>query len=144
MGTRSAIIVKVGKGYKGIYCHWDGYPSHVGRILHEHYNTQDKANALVALGDLSSLKENIAPPVGFTHTFDKPIDNVTVAYGRDRGETGIETKVGSTAKEVADRIDHAFCYVFKRGQWRVVSCWDEKSKGHSIPVAIKMEDAGTL
>lgn len=120
MSTRSAIIVKTGdKEYKAIYCHWDGYPSHVGRILHEHYNTQEKAEALIALGDISALYENIAPPEGKTHDFDHPCEHVTIAYGRDRGETGIEAKVGHNVKWAKHSIDHEWFYVFKDGQWFV-------------------------
>lgn len=132
MGTRSAIIVKVGhRKYAGIYCHWDGYPTHVGKMLFNHYNTLDKAEALIALGDLSSLKENLAPPEGATHTFDNPYvedktsnyasSKVTVAYGRDRGETDpdfVHPKAGKTVDEVSDKIDCAYVYVFRNGAWR--------------------------
>lgn len=134
MGTRSAIIVKVGKEYKGIYCHWDGYPSRVGRLLDEHYNTQEKAEALVNLGDLSSLQERLEPEPQEIHSFDRPSEGVTVAYGRDRGETGIEAKIGPTVKSVANRIEHAYCYVFKDGEW--------KCGRRSIPSAIQFEEKG--
>lgn len=134
MGTRSAIIVKTGKKeYKAIYCHWDGYPSHVGRILHEHYNTQEKAETLIALGDISALYENIAPPEGKTHDFDHPCEGVTIAYGRDRGETGVEAKVAHNVKWVKSRIDHAYFYVFKDGQWLV-------NGRTTVPNAIKREE----
>lgn len=136
MGTRSAIIVKVGSKYKGIYCHWDGYPegrNGVGFMLANHYNTQERAEALVALGDISSLKENLAPPEGVIHTFDKPYcedpkDNyarskVTVAYGRDRGENDpsvCKPKVGKSIKSVECQIcDFAYTYVFSNGEWKV-------------------------
>ena len=42
-----------------IYCHWDGYPSHNGTILQEHYNTPEQVDALLALGDMSSLEATI-------------------------------------------------------------------------------------
>ena len=38
-----------------IYCHWDGYPEHHMPILTEHYNTAEKVQALLALGDISIL-----------------------------------------------------------------------------------------
>lgn len=135
MGTRSAIIVKVGNKYKGIYCHWDGYPdgTGVGYHLHNFYNSQERAEALIALGDLSTLKENLEPPEGVTHTFDAPYiedvkanratSKVTVAYGRDRGETDPEIckpKIGKTIKQVEDMIcDFAHSYVFANGKWKV-------------------------
>lgn len=123
MGTRSTIIVKVGKVYKGIYCHWDGYPEGklgVGYKLHSIYNTQEKVEALVELGDLSSLRDKLSPEPGTIHTFDKPQTGVTVAYGRDRGEKDVAYKVGKTVLEVEDLIsDFAYSYVFKNGSWRV-------------------------
>lgn len=41
MATRSYIFVKKGESYKGIYCHFNGYPSRVGRILLKNYNSDD-------------------------------------------------------------------------------------------------------
>lgn len=128
MGTRSAIIVKVGKEYKGIYCHWDGYPTGlgVGAKLHIHYNSQEKAEALIALGDLSSLREKLAPEEGTTHTFDNPQADVTVAYGRDRGETDPDythPKTGKTVEEVSNKIDCAYIYVFRNGRWMFRASW---------------------
>lgn len=85
MATRSTIWLKKDDGtFTGIYCHWDGYPSHNGKILLEHYNTEEKVEALVALGSLSSLAPSIECPEG--HSFEKPIDGYSVAYARDRGE----------------------------------------------------------
>ncbi len=54
MGTRSDIIVHRADGkWARIYCHWDGFVDHNGTILHEHYTTQEKCDALVALGYIS-------------------------------------------------------------------------------------------
>jgi len=60
MGTRSRIGVMHGDNVKSVYCHWDGYLEHNGVILQEHYDSA-KANQLVALGDLSSLKPDWHP-----------------------------------------------------------------------------------
>jgi len=61
MSTRSVIAIRNTSGdYDVIYCHWDGYPENNGRILHNHYNTLEKAQELIALGDLSSLAETAA------------------------------------------------------------------------------------
>lgn len=66
MGTRSSIAIKTENGIKAIYCHWDGYVDHNGRILREHYDTPSKVADLIALGDLSSLRQEI----GQVHSFD--------------------------------------------------------------------------
>ena len=85
MATRSTIAVQHADGtVSQIYAHWDGYLSHNGRILFEAYNTQERAEALVALGDISSLDRSIEQPAG--HSFNKPVEGCTVFYGRDRGE----------------------------------------------------------
>lgn len=38
-----------------IYSHWDNYPEHNGRILRTHYNTREKVEELIDLGDCSSI-----------------------------------------------------------------------------------------
>ncbi len=130
MATRSAIIAKLPDGtYRGIYCHSDGYPEHVGRILSTHYKSDVRVEALLNLGDLSALYKMIAPseqgidrrtgqPTS-RHSFDDPQAKVTIAYGRDRGEQGTEAKIGRTVDEVARCIDHAYCYLFENGTWQV-------------------------
>ena len=70
MGTRSRIGVMHGNNVKSIYCHWDGYLDFNGRILQEHYDSV-KANHLVALGDMSSLRANIGEKHAFSQ-FDLP------------------------------------------------------------------------
>ena len=36
---------------RSIYCHWDGYPSHMGLTLHQNYGTIDLVNELLDKGD---------------------------------------------------------------------------------------------
>lgn len=56
MATRSRIGLKQANGQiKSIYCHWDGYPDGVGKTLKEHYNSPEKIEELLELGDISSL-----------------------------------------------------------------------------------------
>jgi hypothetical protein len=58
MATRSAIGVAVGDEIHSIYCHWDGYLSHVGKILNTHYD-RERSLALINRGDLSVLGPEI-------------------------------------------------------------------------------------
>ena len=37
------------------YLHYDGYPSHTGKILYEEYNNIDKIKELINLGHLKSI-----------------------------------------------------------------------------------------
>ena len=73
-----------------IYVHNDGSPATRLPILIENYDTPEKVNALLDLGDLSALYPKMDKPKG--HSFKTPVDGYTIAYGRDRGETGIKAK----------------------------------------------------
>ena len=87
MSTRSVICKETeNKTYVGIYCHFDGYPEGVGKKLLDYYADRKKVEELLQLGDLSSLEKRIAPNHNESHSFDDPIDDVCVAYHRDRGE----------------------------------------------------------
>ena len=89
MSTRSYIAMKTGENtYRAVYCHYDGYLEYNGRMLLEHYNTQERVEKLLDLGCISSLREKLEPDAGSHHCFDTPDKDVTVFYGRDRGEKG--------------------------------------------------------
>ena len=119
MGTRSRIGVMHGDNCKSVYCHWDGYLDHNGRILLEHYDSS-KANHLVALGDISSLGNSIEPLEGTEHSFADPAKDITVFYGRDRGEEGTEFKADHTFEDFfnrAERCGAEFYYIMRDGVW---------------------------
>jgi hypothetical protein len=60
MSTHSYFVVECNdNSFRSVYCHWDGYLSHNGRLLLAHYTTQEQAESLVALGDMSSLGETL-------------------------------------------------------------------------------------
>lgn len=89
MATRSTIALEFADGTVGqVYCHWDGYLEHNGRILVEHYMDPFKLRQLIDLGDLSSLHANI----GEKHDFNDRYEDGCTFYGRDRGETGIDAR----------------------------------------------------
>ena len=47
MSTRSRIGIKLEDGsILSAYHHWDGYPEWLGRILKQHYNTNEKVAEL--------------------------------------------------------------------------------------------------
>lgn len=120
MGTRSDIIVQRTDGkFHRVYCHWDGYLSHNGRILFDHYTSQEQAEALVALGDMSILAPLHTRPKG--HTFDKPVKGYCVFYGRDRKEKDVAGTVAETLAGCWPPEDTwtEFTYVWQDGQWWV-------------------------
>ena len=104
MSTRSNIAIKRKNGtVESIYCHWDGYLSYNGKILLENYKNIDKINRLFELGDISSLREE-TEPTG-EHTFDAPQKNVTIFYGRDRGEDNVSKQVWNSLGEYFKNVD---------------------------------------
>lgn len=117
MATRSTISIKEGNKIKTIYCHWDGYPSNNGAILLQHYSDPNKVNQLINLGDISSLRENVEPTNTTTpHSFDKPHDDVVVAYMRDRGEKDCEAREYDKPSE-----KQQYNYLFENGKWYLIS-----------------------
>jgi len=127
MGTRSRIAVMHGDVCKSVYCHWDGYLQYNGSLLQKHYDSV-KANQLVALGDLSSLR----PEIGVEHPFgyhgsdiskedyEKQFSEMCTFYARDRGETGTEFKTAHTFEEFLTQVDNCcgeYYYVMKDGEW---------------------------
>lgn len=131
MGTRSIIGIESQDGsIKAIYCHWDGYPTHNGAILAEHYTDREKVHQLMELGDLSSLAEEI----GEKHDFDwnriefdgdfeayskDPRYKMCLAYGRDRGEEGCEAQDYANRDELvsADRWEEFTYLLTMTGEW---------------------------
>lgn len=111
MSTRSNIgIINADGSVTSIYVHFDGCPSHNGRILLNHWNTEDKVRDLLKLGDLSILGEVI----GEKHNFDAH-DFTTKwcrAYGRDRGEKGTKARKHKTVKEACSSFDNDYAYLF--------------------------------
>ena len=109
MGTRSTIALEYADGTVDmVYCHWDGYIEHNGRILFEHYKDPFKVQQLMDMGDLSSLGPVIGEQRPFCPAYsekdpvkraelDAAYDAANNAgwctfYGRDRGEQNISAR----------------------------------------------------
>lgn len=100
------------KTYLSIYCHQDGYIDGVGMTLKNHYDTFDKAMALIELGNVSALHESIECPEG--RTFENPASGCTVFYGRDRSEEGQGFMEYLSAREC---FSEEYNYLFKGNEW---------------------------
>jgi hypothetical protein len=60
MATRSTIAMEFADGtVQQIYCHWDGYLEHNGKILFNHYVDPYKTRELIDMGGISSLCNTI-------------------------------------------------------------------------------------
>jgi hypothetical protein len=139
MSTRSRIAARQADGtFRSIYCHSSGYPGWVGRVLAAHYTDPEKVERLIALGDLSSLREEI----GERHPFSDlsvPDCRWCVAYGRDRGEegTGAEDSADFEALlELTQGCWGEYLYVFEGGRWRCFAVT-------GAPLAVDLEDASS-
>ena len=141
MGTRSTIAVKHGNRIKAVYCHWDGYIDGVGATLYEHYQASPKANNLIALGNISSLRAEIGEQHAFSK-FDTPgiemrvhNDDWCTFYGRDRGEEGQEFKSFGSEAEWMDYYDGSgaeYYYIMDAGVWYVSAYRKEFEPLHEL------------
>ena len=124
MATRSTIAVELANGtVHQVYCHWDGYVSHNGTLLNNHYNTQEQVEKLVSFGDMSCLGECIEPTTD-AHSFETREEGVTVYYGRDRDETDerIKTKVFESYDSYKTKFNREeYNYIFRNGKWFVAA-----------------------
>lgn len=121
MATRSTIgIENDDETVTYIYCHWDGYPEHNGKILLEHYKNEDKVRDLMRFGSLSILSKEIGDLNRSPHdSFLRKKDGICLAYGRDRGEDCTEAKTCKPGEIQGEE----FNYLFKDGKWYVRG-WD--------------------
>jgi predicted CxxxxCH...CXXCH cytochrome family protein len=108
MSTRSRIAIENQDGtVTSIYCHFDGYTSGVGKMLEKWYTTQAKVEALIELGNISSL--DMTP-------------TSTVAYARDRGEDLKQTLYDGVEQLYTEGFNYGINYIYcytKTGQWLV-------------------------
>jgi hypothetical protein len=118
MATRSSISVKMADGsFKGVYCHFDGYLAHVGKMLATHYASQQLAEQLIAGGDISELHASCEGAPG--HSFAHPVAGQTVYYGRDRNEHGVQATSAHTYDLLVRDIGQDFDYLWDGQQWTV-------------------------
>ena len=117
MATRSNIAMKTADGkIVSVYCHWDGYVANNGKILLENYTDAHKIEALVALGSISSLGEQIGEQQDFNDRSTQK-DNWTLFYTRDRGEELSIQEYDDIPSWIADMEEYA--YLWDGNDWLV-------------------------
>ena len=130
MATRSAIIYKKqGTGNNaGVYAHSDGYLSHMGVVLQEHFNSPKKAKKLVYGGEISNIS----------------CYGEVTTYHEWRGEPKNVIK-GDDWRFVADNIAHNdYIYVYYEsedgtGNWYFAD--NTKKDTQLVPLEEAMEEA---
>jgi hypothetical protein len=132
MATRSTIALEFADGtVQQVYCHWDGYLEHNGKILKQHYSDPFKLRDLIDLGSISSLQAEIGEKHAFSH-FDADISKedyyaqfgkMTTFYARERGEEVVLNKF-KDIQDYRDNVygeeyDYILCQREGRAQWFV-------------------------
>ena len=122
MSTRGEIAIRMEDGtYRGIGCQHDSYPSHLGEVLFENYNTEEKVNALIDRGEASSI--------------DKTLDEC--CFYADNGEKlRIDAYPSREAlvQECNNDIFMEFLYIWENDKWYIYAVdRNERFIKHSQP-----------
>ena len=109
MSTRGAIGMQQPDGtVRAVYVHHDAYVAGVGAILGGWYETPEKVEAMLALGDLSSLGTTLAD---------------TIAYHRDRGEVMRIARsyrnIDAYRRNGTSDFEADYLYLYDGGKWFV-------------------------
>lgn len=92
------------------YCHWDGHPTNVGRVLIEHFNTHDKVLNLISGGEMSSMCGNAG--VKYYKTWRNQIWNRTL-----NAVCPLQTSDSPSKKDGFPYHDCDYIYLFRNGRW---------------------------
>ena len=119
-GTRWLVGIEDGNGkILSTYGHYDGYPEWAGKHLKRYYNSPQKAKELLKLGKagISTIGKKIKGSKD--HSFEKPDKDVTVFYGRDRGEKGRMTSKWGNRDKVKFKSGEEYFYIYnmKEKKW---------------------------
>jgi len=107
MATRSFIALEDNGLHTAVYCHWDGYPAGVGKILAEHYDDRTKVKELLEHGDLSSLGRTIEESEFYAKRGEKLKVRRNLLYRELH-----DACAGSGAE---------FLYVFRNNKWEIIA-----------------------
>jgi hypothetical protein len=130
MGTRSTIALEFADGtVEQVYCHWDGYLSHNGKILQDRYMDPFTVKELLSLGGFSSLQETVKETEG-------------TAYHHWRGEELCINKFRDFNDYAANGQDEEYDYILRcvdgRATW-FVRCYATEGRFVSFETAREME-----
>jgi hypothetical protein len=150
MGTRSRIGIEMpDHTVVSVYCHWDGYVEHNGKILVEHYQNREDVQELIDGGSISSLRTrgdwNHSSPLrdeNGEYTCDAEGNIMSEndrepqpLYYTERGEE-VEVLHSSFDQFISDNCGEEYAYLFDlNGNWKAYEIgWDkEPTKQVDIP-----------
>lgn len=116
MSTRSMIAIQDADGAcYAIYCHFDGYVSHMGDMLVRHFNSDEKAADLVNEGELRSLMEDANGEVVLEH-FEADFDKREIEY-YDNAVDMLNAFVSSDREYIYLWDDEVEAWVYRNIRW---------------------------
>ena len=140
MGTRSRI------GYElpdhtvvSVYCHYDGYVEHNGRILVEHYQNREDVKELIDGGSMSSLRSTHLWETKAVRDDDgnivrdeydnwvyAPVRDPQPLYHTERGEE-LEVVLSSFDEFIGGKCGEEYAYLYDlNGNWKAYKIgWGE-------------------
>ena len=127
MGTRSRVGIMQGDVCKSVYCHYDGYLDHTGRVLQARWDEAEVLK-LIKMGDNSGIQESV--------------DEMN--FYKDRGETGVGAIKAHSFKEFLDQVQSCFAeyyYVMRDGVWYAGCVYETQGlkKGGLVPLSQALE-----
>lgn len=135
MGTRSRIGIELSDhSVVSVYCHWDGYVEHNGRILVEHYQDREAVKELIDGGSMSVLRTTKTWESGVLESLD---ENGHIQYTHTRDpqplyyiERGEEISVQHTSFDdfCSDMCGEDYAYLYDlNGNWKAFKIgWGKK------------------
>lgn len=127
MATRSTIAIEHRDGtIEQVYCHWDGYLDHNGRLLLEHWTDPVKVCQLISMGDLSVLGAVIGDEWSVIRAQHEPLtkfEEPCTFYGRDLKQEDASSKKFKDFSDYAQNHHYQeYEYILRRdGKWYVQS-----------------------
>lgn len=123
MGDRSTIALLQTDGtVESVFTYWNGFISGNGALLYQYHNSRELVQDLINLGDIYNLTDIIEPPIGTTHTIEKPINGVSLFYSRD-GTEKVTTKKYNSLEHYLNCDDlQGYNYIFyeNKKQWYLI------------------------
>ena len=126
MSTRSYIAKQIGEDqYRTIYCHFDGYLTYTGALLLDCYNTPEKVDELLDLGELVKLNQKLSPDPSSPHYSTNEQEGVTIAFARDENDPQAKKAKTMTLAELdAPENWTDYVYIFTRNNvWKYFRAW---------------------
>jgi hypothetical protein len=111
MATRGRIGLELADGsILSIYSHYDNYPEFVGLKLVEHFNTKEKVQELIDMGDISCLWTN----AGWNN---ETLPEVGPLPYSARGEDCPPRLDADLCEYLLPDNSEEYAYVFRAGEW---------------------------